>query len=78
MAPKTKALIFNFITFASLFLILRYLILGYVIPVDGLWLAVISAVIASILAPKFFVVKNDKGEEKLVLKMIFSKGVKEL
>jgi len=78
MSLKTKALIFNFIAFISIFLVLRYLILGYIIPVDGLWLALISAVAASILAPKFFVVKDDKGEDKLIIKMIFSKGVKEL
>lgn len=77
MTPKTKALIFNFITFVSLFLILRYLVLGNIIKTDGLWLALIAAVISSILAPKFFVIK-DQGKEKLIMKTIFSKGIREL
>ncbi|KAB8152897.1 hypothetical protein EZY14_010925 [Kordia sp. TARA_039_SRF] len=77
MSLKTKSIIYNFICFVSLFLVLRYLILGYIIKTDGLWLAVIAAVIASIFAPKFFVVQ-DKGQEKLIMKTIFSKDIKEL
>ncbi len=77
MTPKTKALIFNFIAFVSLFLVLRYLVLGYIIKTDGLWLAVIAAAISSVLAPKFFVV-TEEGKEKLIMKTIFSKGIREL
>ncbi|WP_298512718.1 hypothetical protein [uncultured Kordia sp.] len=77
MTPKTKALILNLIAFVSLFVVLRYLVLGYIISTDGLWLAFIAAVITSILAPKFFVVK-DQGKEKLIMKTIFSKDIREL
>jgi hypothetical protein len=77
MPLKTQAIIYNFIAFVSLFLVFRYLLLGYIIPASGLWLALISAVVASILAPKFIVV-TDKGKEKLLMKTIFSKDIREL
>lgn len=70
MKPKTKALIFNFVAFMLIFLVFR-LTIGYVIKLNTLWLGLISAVIASILAPKFAVVK-ESGEEKVVMKTLFS------
>ncbi len=76
MTSKTKALIFNLIAFALLFLVFR-LTIGAIIKGDTFWLALISAVIASILAPKFIVVK-DEGKEKILMKTIFSKDVREL
>ncbi|MGH1384753.1 hypothetical protein [Kordia sp.] len=76
MTSKTKALIFNLIAFALLFLVFR-LTIGAIIKGDTFWLALISAVIASILAPKFIVVKDD-GKEKILMKTIFSKDVREL
>lgn len=76
MKPKTKALVFNLIAFSLLFLVFR-LTIGAIIKGDTFWLALISAVIASILSPKFLVVE-DKGKEKILMKTIFSKDVKEL
>ncbi len=72
MKPKTKALLFNAIAFLSLFLVFRFT-LGYIIPVSGLWLSLICAVIASVLAPKFGVV-NEGGKEKIVMKSFFDSG----
>jgi hypothetical protein len=77
MNLKTKALIYNMIAFMSLFFVLRYLVLGYIIQTDGLWLAVIAAVISSLVAPKF-IVASDQGKEKLLMKTIFSKDIREL
>ncbi|MFK7750265.1 MAG: hypothetical protein AB8B65_17880 [Kordia sp.] len=76
MTPKTKALVFNLIAFAILFLAFRFTI-GAIIKGDMFWLSLISAVIASVLAPKFLVVAED-GKEKMFMKTIFSKNVKEL
>jgi hypothetical protein len=76
MKPKTKALVFNLRAFALLFLVFR-LTIGSIIKGETFWLALISAVIASILSPKFLVVE-DKGKEKILMKTIFSKDVKEL
>lgn len=76
MKPKTKALIFNFVAFMLIFLVFR-LTIGYVIKLNTLWLGLISAVIASILAPKFAVVKEN-GEEKVVMKTFFSDDEREV
>ncbi|WP_430409462.1 hypothetical protein [Kordia sp.] len=70
MKPKTKALLLNFVAFMSLFLIFRFT-LGYVIPVSGLWLSLICAVITSVIVPKFGVV-NEGGKEKILMKSFFS------
>lgn len=69
MKPKTKALLYNFVAFMSIFLVFRFT-LGYVIPVSGLWLSLLCAVAASILAPKFAVV-NEGGREKVMMKSLF-------
>ncbi|WP_072765945.1 hypothetical protein [Arenibacter nanhaiticus] len=76
MKIKHKALVFNFLGFAILFVTAR-LLLGYFFPLHRVFLAVIAAVIANILAPKFAVVKIDRVE-KLMMKSIFMKGVREL
>ncbi|WP_046757619.1 hypothetical protein [Kordia jejudonensis] len=72
MKPKTKALLFNFVAFMSLFLLFRFT-LGYLIPVSGLWLSLICAVITSVIVPKFGVV-NEGGKEKIVMKTFFDNG----
>lgn len=76
MKPKHRALLFNFIGFAFLFIAGRSL-LGYLFPVNTIFLAIMAAVIATILAPKFAAVKNGKGE-KLMMKWIFIKGFREM
>lgn len=76
MKPKTKALMLNFIAFMALFLVFRFT-LGYIIPVSGLWLSLICAVLASVIAPKFAAV-NEGGKEKVLMTSFFSKGHKEV
>lgn len=76
MKPKHKALLFNFIAFVALFLIAR-LILGYYLPINPIFLAVTSAIIANVLAPKFGVIQTDDGE-KVLMKWIFIKGMREI
>ncbi|MEM7485454.1 MAG: hypothetical protein AAF348_09615 [Bacteroidota bacterium] len=76
MKPKYKALLFNFIAFVVLFLIAR-LVLGYYLPINPIFLAVTSAIIANILAPKFGAIKTDEGE-KVLMKWIFIKGMREI
>lgn len=72
MKPKTKALLLNLVAFMSIFLVFRFT-LGYMIPVSGLWLSLLCAVIASVLAPKFGVV-NEGGKEKVMMKSLFGSG----
>lgn len=75
MTLKNKALLFNFIGFAVLFLVARFA-LAYFLELHRLLLALLSAVIATVLAPKFAVVHAEG--RRLVMKWIFLKGVKEL
>ncbi len=76
MKPKNKSLLFNFLCFAVLFLIVRFS-LDYLMPINRIFLAIISAIIANILAPKFGSVKTDNGE-KIMVKWIFLKGFRQL
>ncbi|KQC29507.1 hypothetical protein [Flagellimonas eckloniae] len=76
MKPKHKALLFNFIAFVVLFLIAR-LALGYYLPINPIFLAVTSAIIANVLAPKFGAITTDDGE-KVLMKWIFIKGMREI
>jgi hypothetical protein len=76
MKPKYKTLIYNFLGFAILFVIFRFG-LNLVLELDSFYMALIAAISASFLAPKFAVVKNG-GIEKIVMKWIFLKGFKEL
>lgn len=76
MKLQHKALLFNFLGFAILFLIARFGI-GYFMDVPRLYLAIGSAVLATLLAPKFAIVR-DSGNEKLMMKWIFMKSPKEV
>ncbi|MFT6995131.1 MAG: hypothetical protein ACJA1P_001872 [Maribacter sp.] len=76
MKVQHKALLFNFFGFAVLFLITRFGI-GYFIDMPRLYLAIGAAVFATLLAPKFAVVR-EIGNEKLMMKWIFMKSSKEV
>ncbi len=76
MAPKHKALAYNFISFALLFIIFRFF-MGYFFPWERFVLAMVAAILASIMAPKFAVVKTDEGE-RIFVKWVFKKGPREL
>ena len=76
MSKKTKAVIFNLIGFAILFITLRYFVLDYT-NLSGIWKPLTAAVISTLLAPKFQAV-NTKDGEKLFMKALFIKGIKEI
>ncbi len=76
MRPKYKALFFNFIAFAIIFLTIR-LSLEYIWPGNSTVLALSAAIITIVFAPKFAVIKTNSGE-KLMMKWIFMKKVREL
>lgn len=75
MKPKFKVLIYNFLGFALLFVIGR-LLLGMFLTLDTFVLSVIAAIVASLMAPKFAVVKSANGE-KIMMKWIMLKGFRE-
>lgn len=76
MSKKTKAFLFNFIGFAVFFFGTRYLVDIYT-NLEGWWIPLTAFVIGTILAPKFQTV-NTKDGEKLFMKWIFIKGIKEI
>ena len=76
MSKKTKAFIFQLVSFAVLFFTTRYLIAIFT-PIHGFWIPVIAFAIGTILAPKFQAIRTKEGE-KLYMKWIFLKGIREL
>lgn len=76
MTLKTKSLLYNFIGFALLFIIVRFVAATFT-NLTGFWLPLTAAVAASILAPKFQVIQTHEGE-KMFMKWLFIKGVKEV
>ena len=76
MNLKFKALLYNFIGFVFFFFIIRTC-LGYFFQVNNIINLLIVGLSTIILAPKFAVVKEFNGE-KLKMKWIFLKGVKEV
>ena len=76
MKPKYQVFIYNFLGFAVLFLIFRFG-LSLFLTIDTFYLALIAAIAASVLAPKFTVIKTER-KEKILMKWIFIRGFKEL
>lgn len=75
MTHKTKALVYNLLGFAVAFIVSRMLLQAYS-GLSGFWLPVTAFVVSTILAPKFQSVKTRDGE-KIFMKWIFVKGVKQ-
>ncbi|PIB38869.1 hypothetical protein [Maribacter sp. 4G9] len=76
MGLKQKALLYNFLGFAAVFLLFRFA-LPYVLAIKPLYVSLVSAALAMILAPKF-AVAHIEGTKKVMMKWIFLKGFKEL
>ncbi len=76
MNPKFKVLLYNFLCFGALFVIIK-LILSVYINANNLVLAIIAAVAANILAPKFGLIDTQNGK-KIMMKWIFMKEIKEI
>ena len=76
MSKKVKAFLYNLICFAILFIGFRYLIQEYT-HLSGYWVPITAFVVGTLLAPKFQVVPTKDGE-KLFMKWIALKGVREV
>jgi hypothetical protein len=76
MGLQTKAFIYQLLAFAVLFLISRYLIAEYT-NLTGYWIPVTAFVIGTLLAPKFQAVRTKDGQ-KLFMKWLFIKGIREI
>ena len=76
MNLKVKAFILQLISFATLFIIVRYLLAIYT-NLEGMWISVTAFILGTILAPQFQSVESKEGP-KLFMKWIFMKDVKEI
>jgi hypothetical protein len=76
MSKKTKAFIYNLLGFTFFYIISYFVIMTFGL-LQGLWIAATSFVISTLLAPKFQTVKTKEGE-KLFMKWIFLKGLREI
>lgn len=76
MSLKTKAFIYQLLSFAVLFIGFRYLI-GVYTNLTGIWVPLTAFIIGTILSPKFQAVKTNDGE-KLFMSWIFIKGIKQI
>ncbi|MSP84668.1 MAG: hypothetical protein EXR18_02415 [Flavobacteriaceae bacterium] len=73
---QVKAFVFQLLFFAILFILCRFLIENYT-NLYGLWIPFTAFALGTLLAPKFQAVKTNDGE-KLFMKWVFMKGIKEI
>ena len=73
---QVRAFLYQLGCFAILFISLQFLIDKYT-QLSGLWIPMTAFVVGTILAPKFQAVKTKEGE-KLFMKWIFVKGIKDI
>ena len=77
MKPKTKAFLFNFLSFGVIFVILRFGI-NFLLPETNYFLALmLSGILAIFFSPQFAAIPTEEGE-KLFVKWFFWKGVKKI
>ncbi len=73
---QVRAFLYQLGCFAILFISLQFFINKYT-QLSGLWIPMTAFVIGTILAPKFQAVKTKDGE-KLFMKWMFAKGIKDI
>lgn len=76
MSKKVKSFLYNLICFAVLFILFRFLIDKYT-GLTGLLIPITAFVIGTLLAPKFQAVNTPDGE-KIFMRWIFVKGVRQV
>ena len=77
MSKTNKAFIFNLVGFAVIYLMVYFGLKTLLPNLSWFWIPLSAAVLGSLLAPKFQAVKGKNGE-KLFMKFIFFKGIKEI
>jgi len=76
MSKKTKAIVYQFLSFAVLFIVARLIIEKFT-GATGFWIPAIAAVVSTILAPQFKALETPHGL-KLYMNWIFMKEAKEI
>jgi fucose permease len=73
---QVRAFLYQLGCFAILFISFKFLIEKYT-HLQGLWIPMTAFVVGTILSPKFQAAKTKDGE-KLFMKWLFVKGIKEI
>ncbi|MBK0368870.1 hypothetical protein [Flavobacterium agrisoli] len=73
---QVRAFLYQLGCFASLFIGVRFLVAQYT-GLTGIWIPLTAFVVATLASPKFQAVKTRDGE-RLFMKWIFIKGIKEI
>lgn len=73
---QVRAFLYQLGCFAILFISIQYLLARFT-HLTGLWIPMTAFVVGTILSPKFQAVKTKDGE-KLFMKWLFVKGIKEI
>ncbi|KFF09733.1 hypothetical protein [Flavobacterium hydatis] len=73
---QVRAFLYQLGCFAILFILARFLVAEYS-GLTGFWIPMTAFVIGTLLSPKFQAAKTKDGE-KLFMKWIFMKGIKEI
>ena len=73
---EIRAFLYQLGCFAILFIAFRYLVANYT-GLRGIWISMTAFAVGTLLAPKFKAIKTNEGE-KLYMRWIFIKGVKEI
>lgn len=76
MSKKTKAFFYNLFGF-SFFYIPAYLLIMTFTNLIGFWIAGPAFIVSLVLSPKFQYMKTNEGE-KIFMKWLFVKGIKEV
>ncbi|QSB25964.1 hypothetical protein [Flavobacterium sp. CLA17] len=73
---QVRGFLYQLGCFAILFIAGRYLVANYT-GLTGLWIPMTAFIAATLISPKFQAVKTKDGE-KLFMKWIFLKGIREI
>ena len=76
MSLRTKAFLFQLMCFAALFILFRFLV-GKYTNLSGFWIPFTAFVISTLISPKFQVVRTKDGD-KMFMKWLFAKGIREI
>ncbi|MDN3673928.1 hypothetical protein QWY99_12785 [Flavobacterium branchiarum] len=73
---QVRAFLYQLGCFAILFILARFLVEKYT-DLTGFWIPMTAFVVGTLLSPKFQAAKTKDGE-KLFMKWIFMKGIREI
>ena len=76
MGLQTRAFLYQLACFAVLFISFRFLLDKFTL-LTGYWIPITAFVIGTLLSPKFQAIKTRDGE-KLFMKWLFVKGIREI